>query len=163
MNFLKKLTLMSIGVLGLSSALIASSTPAEKPQPKKCEWGSPCWFEAWDSLFSRPYHTGLESYRSVSQMREDEKAYVISVDLPGVSKKDIDLQVSGNRIVVSAERKDETQTKEKNERSYSRYQQSFMLPDDADLEKISASSANGVLTVTVPKSAQKASRKIEVR
>lgn len=163
-----KTALKKIGGVVLSLWLLptvgnAAATASATPPVKKCEWGSPCWFEEWDSLFSRPVHPVFYMNRSASQITENEKAYTISVDMPGVDKKEINLEVAGNRILVSGERKDERKTKEKSERSYSSYQQSFTLPEDADLNKIEAQSENGVLKITVPRTGTKASKKIEIK
>lgn len=153
--------LLAVVLVAMPLALNAAATASASS--KKCELGSPCWFEEWDSLFSRPYHPAFYTARSASQITENEKAYIISIDMPGVDKKEINLEVAGNRIMVSGERKDERKTKEKSERSYSSYQQSFTLPDDADLNKIQAESENGVLKITVPKTGKKASKKIEIK
>lgn len=152
---------LSIVLVAAPLALSAATTAPSAE--KKCEAGAPCWFEEWDSLFSRPYHPSFYTARSVAQISENEKAYIISIDMPGVEKKDINLEVAGNRIMVSGERKDERKTKETSARSYSSYQQSFSLPDDADLSKIQALSENGVLKITVPKTGKKVSKKIEIK
>lgn len=164
MNRIQKYTTgLIVTSWALSAALYAAAAPSTPQPDKKCEWGSPCWFEAVDSLFSRPYHPSIYSFRSASQMSETDKTYTISIDLPGVAKKDIDVETIGNKITVSGERKDEKETKEKSSRSYSSFKQSFSLPDDADLNKIQAESENGVLTITVPKTGKKASKKIEIK
>lgn len=160
---LKRVVGATLSALLLPAVLNAAATASATPPAKKCEWGSPCWFEEWDSLFSRPVHPAFYATRSASRITENEKAYSISIDMPGVDKKDINLEVIGNRILVSGERNDERKTKEKSERSYSSYQQSFSLPDDADLNKIQAESANGVLKITVPRTGTKASKKIEIK
>lgn len=160
MSILSKRLLIAMSIVPLAMNAATTSTV---PPAKKCELGSPCWFEEWDSLFSRPYHPVFYTTRSASQITENEKAYTISIDMPGVDKKEINLEVSGNRIMVSGERKDERKIKEKSERSYSSYQQSFSLPDDADLNKIQAESENGVLKITVPKTEKKTSKKIEIK
>lgn len=153
----------ALSALLFSTALNAAATVSSPSAEKKCEWGSPCWFEEWDSLFNRPYHPAFYTTRSASQITENDKAYIISVDMPGVDKKEINLEVTGNRIMVSGERKDERKSKEKSERSYSSYQQSFTLPEDAELNKIQAESKNGVLEITVPKTGKKTSKKIEIK
>lgn len=154
---------LSIVLVAVPLALSAATTASAPSAEKKCEAGTPCWFEEWDSLFNRPYHPSFYTARSVAQISENDKAYIISIDMPGVEKKDINLEVTGNRIMVSGERKDERKTKETSARSYSSYQQSFSLPEDADLSKIQALSENGVLKITVPKTGRKVSKKIEIK
>ncbi|HYM30916.1 MAG TPA: Hsp20/alpha crystallin family protein [Candidatus Cybelea sp.] len=100
---------------------------------------------------------------------EDDKAYKIAVEVPGMSEKEIDIAVTGDTISVKGEKRQEHEEKGKNryvsERSYGAFQRSFELPDGIDRDKIAASLANGVLTVTLPKTveAQKQQKKIEVK
>lgn len=141
-----------------------TSTPTVKPCDRGCDrW----WTDDFDDFFNRPFHPYAQmQYTSAVRMKEDSKFYTITVDLPGVAKKDIVLETADNMITVSAERRseEESKTKEsaKSERSYSSFRQSFTLPGDADMNAIKATSANGVLKITVPKSGKKNSKKIEI-
>jgi HSP20 family protein len=87
--------------------------------------------------------------------REGEFAYHIEVDLPGVSKEDIDVQVEDGSLVISGERKINSEIKEQNyykvESSFGSFSRSFSLPEEADVENIHAESKDGVLEVIVPK------------
>jgi len=87
--------------------------------------------------------------------REEDNAYVIEVDLPGVDKKDIDIDIKDNTLVISGERKMKEESKEddyyKVESVYGTFERSFTLPEDADVDKIDAKSVDGVLEVTIPK------------
>jgi len=87
--------------------------------------------------------------------REGEFAYHIEVDLPGVSKEDIDVQVEDGSLVISGERKINNEIKEQNyykvESSFGSFSRSFSLPEEADVENIHAESKDGVLEVIVPK------------
>ena len=100
---------------------------------------------------------------------EDEKAYTVTAELPGIEEKDLDVTVSNGMLVIKGEKKQEKEEKTKNyylsERSFGSFQRSFSLPDGVDHDKIGANFSKGVLTVTVPKSvdAQKAQKKIEVK
>jgi len=100
---------------------------------------------------------------------EDDKAYKISAELPGMSEKDIDVSVTGDVLVLKGEKRQEREEKEKNrylaERSYGAFQRSFSIPDGVDRDKINAEFAKGVLTLTLPKTsdAQKQQKKIEVK
>lgn len=102
-------------------------------------------------------------------LTEDDKAYKVTAELPGMDEKDIDVTVSGGALVIKGEKKQEKEEKNKNyylsERSYGSFQRSFSLPDGVDQDKIAADFAKGVLTVTLPKTAdaQKAQKKIEVK
>jgi HSP20 family protein len=100
---------------------------------------------------------------------EDDKAYKITAELPGLSEKDIDVSVSGDILTLKGEKRQEREEKDKNwhvsERAYGSFQRSFSLPAGIDRDKIACEFAKGVLTVTLPKSAeaQKQQKKIEVK
>jgi HSP20 family protein len=100
---------------------------------------------------------------------EDDKGYRIAAELPGMSEKDIDVSISGDMLTIKGEKRQEREEKEKNrylsERSYGMFQRSFPLPEGVDRDKISADFSKGVLTLTLPKTAdaQKQQKKIEVK
>jgi HSP20 family protein len=102
-------------------------------------------------------------------MSEDDKAYKISAELPGIDPKDIDVSVSGDMLVLKGEKRQEKDEKDKNyhfsERAYGSFQRAFDLPASVDRDRIAADFSNGVLTVTLPKKAkaQKPQRKIDVK
>lgn len=120
-----------------------------------------CPYSEIEEMWQQPYQKMLYG---ASSMTENEKAYFIRIDLPGMDKKDISVENMGNRLVVSGERKEESESKEGSAKSYRQFKQSFSLPDDANFEAITATSLNGVLKITVPKTAmKKAAKKIEIR
>jgi HSP20 family protein len=102
-------------------------------------------------------------------MTEDDQAYKITAELPGLEEKDLDVTVSGDMLTLKGEKSFEKDEKDKNrymsERAYGSFQRSFALPDGIDRDKIAADLSKGVLTVTLPKTseAQKQQKKIEVR
>ena len=99
---------------------------------------------------------------------EDDKAYHITAELPGMSEKDIDVNLSGDTLTIKGEKRDEKEQKAKNyyvsERHYGSFQRSFTLPDGIDRDRIDASFTAGVLSLTLPKTAEavKQQKKIEV-
>lgn len=90
---------------------------------------------------------------------EDKTEYRIEVAVPGMTKDDFRLQlIKDNQLVISMEKKSETNDKDdkdkrylRREFSYSKFQQSMILPDDVEKERISASVNDGVLTIDLPK------------
>jgi len=139
----------------------AASTPPAQQQP--CDMDCPFWgMEEMEKFFNHPLARTNPAY-SASTMKEEKKAYLISIDLPGMDKKDISIETSGNRLTVSGERREESESKETSKRSFAQFRQSYSLPEDADMSAISATSVNGVLKITVPKTGKKISRKIEVK
>lgn len=91
-------------------------------------------------------------------LTEDDKAYTVKAEIPGVSKDDIKLSFDGNRIVISAEVKKEKEEKEgekliRSERYYGSVSRSFSLAQDVDQGSAKAKYTDGVLEVTLPKKA----------
>jgi HSP20 family protein len=115
------------------------------------------------------YESSLGVAVPAVDVTEDENAFKISAELPGMTEKDIDVTVSGDVLVLKGEKRQEREQKEKNryvsERSYGAFQRSFAIPDGVDRDKIGAEFAKGVLTLTLPKTAeaQKRQKKIEVK
>jgi HSP20 family protein len=102
-------------------------------------------------------------------LSEDDKAYRLCAELPGLDAKDVDVSVSGDMLVLKGEKHQEQEQKNKNyhfsERSYGSFRRSFELPASVDRGKIAADFSKGVLTITLPKTeqAQKPQQKIEVK
>ncbi|MDP3023436.1 MAG: Hsp20/alpha crystallin family protein [Sulfuricurvum sp.] len=155
-----KIVISSLLAVGLSTASLFASNAA----PQKCGFGCPFWgIEEMESFFNRPFQQ-IGGFASSVSLKEVDKAYLISIDLPGMDKKDISIETTGNHLTISGERKEESNSKETLKHSYRQFQQSYLLPDDANLNAISATSVNGVLKVTVPKIAGKqTSKKIEIK
>ena len=100
---------------------------------------------------------------------ETDKAYEITAELPGMDEKNIEVKFADGVLTIKGEKKEEKEEKKKDyylsERSYGSFQRSFQVPDGVDTDKIEATFKKGVLTVTLPKSAeaQKAAKKIDVK
>ncbi len=87
---------------------------------------------------------------------ENETEYKVEVAAPGMTKEDFNVHLDeDNQLVISMEKKDETKDENnkylRREFSYSKFQQSLVLPDDVEKEKISAAVNHGVLTIELPK------------
>jgi HSP20 family protein len=106
------------------------------------------------------------SFAPAFEVRETTDAYMIEADVPGVQEKDVDIELSGNRLTVSGTRGHEERRDEGSyhtyERSYGSFVRSFTLPEDTDLDGIDAQLANGVLRVRVPKHGDVSPRKIKI-
>jgi len=100
---------------------------------------------------------------------EHEKAFEITADLPGYDEKSIEVKTANGNLVIRGERKDEKEQKEKDyylrERHSGSFERSFRIPETVDADRLEASFAKGVLTVTLPKKAEalKPEKKIEVK
>lgn len=101
--------------------------------------------------------------------REGEHAYHVEVDLPGVNKEDIHVDVKDNIVTISGERKAKEEVKEeeyyKVESFYGKFERSFTLPENIDVENIHAESEDGVLEVVIPKlvKVENKAKRIEVK
>ena len=100
---------------------------------------------------------------------ETNQGYEITAELPGMDEKNIEVKFADGILTIKGEKQEEKEEKSKDyhlsERSFGSFQRAFRVPDNVDTNKINASFKKGVLTVTLPKSAeaQKAEKKIEVK
>jgi HSP20 family protein len=112
---------------------------------------------------SRGYEKTLEMRMDV---HEDDKAYRISIDVPGVKKEDIDVSVEGNQVTVTAEvKREQSSGKEEevhSERFYGKAFRSFSLPNEVDSSKSQARYDGGVLSLTLPKKGDSQSRHLSI-
>ena len=100
---------------------------------------------------------------------ETEKEYRVELAAPGMTKEDFNVHIDeDNNLVISMEKKNENENKGENKQegrylrrefSYSKFQQTMILPDDVDKEKISAHVENGVLNIELPKFTEEAKEK----
>ncbi|MBV8334748.1 MAG: Hsp20/alpha crystallin family protein [Alphaproteobacteria bacterium] len=116
-----------------------------------------------------PWRSSFSFSMPAIDMSEDEKAYKITAELPGMDAKDVDVSVTGDMLVLKGEKRQEKEEKDKNyhfsERSFGSFQRSFELPASVDRNKIAADFSKGVLTLTLPKTAEAQTpvKKIDVK
>jgi len=140
-------------------------------------WGA----QDMDDMFERAFQSPLSMleqmrpamlsdkqwYMPNFDVNETEDAYFLSVDLPGVKKDDVTIDLSDNVLTVSGERKHEYETQNKGsrrfEQSYGQFTRSFTLPAAVDAEKVEANLEDGVLKIALPKSEQTKPHKIQVQ
>ena len=98
---------------------------------------------------------------------KDTKKYHLRMALPGVDPNKVDLNVQGNMLTISAERKASREAKEVDylhrEFSYGTFRRTLTLPEGVDTEKINAEYNNGVLEITAPMAAAALPRKVEIK
>ncbi|MCC6534715.1 MAG: Hsp20/alpha crystallin family protein [Burkholderiales bacterium] len=100
-------------------------------------------------------------------VKEDDKAYTVHAEIPGVNKDDIQVSIDGNAVSISAEVKRSHEQKEgeklvRSERYYGTVARSFTLASDVDEAQASASYKDGVLELVLPKKAGAQARQIKV-
>lgn len=106
------------------------------------------FFEEW-----KPQPASLEPAWEIT---ETENNFLMSVDLPGMKKEEIKIEVVDSRLNISGERK-------RGEKSYGSFNRTFALPSTVDTQKVEARYENGVLELLVPKSQAAKPRTIEVQ
>ena len=124
----------------------------------------------FDSVVREPFGSLAESFANgwgpSIDVSEDASDVTVRVELPGVKPDDIDLTVTGNRLIIKGEKKDSI---EKQDRDYSQretrfgtFSRSLELPVLVDSNDVNADFNHGVLTVRIKKSPQTSARKINV-
>ena len=114
-----------------------------------------------DRLFENFWNTRAEARNSTwvpaTDLLEDAESYHILIDLPGFSEKDLEIEIKDGELTISGEKRrpdlGEEVTCHQQERRYGTFRKAFRMGDGLDLEKIRASFRNGVLELTLPKSA----------
>jgi HSP20 family protein len=126
-------------------------------------------FEILDSVFDGDYFPALAARSPVVDVREKDGRYLIEAELPGVSEKDLKLELKNGLLTLSTEKKEEKGEKDeagtwiRRERRESYFSRSFELPEDADGDKIEAKFKDGLLTVELPKKPEASPRLVPVK
>ncbi|MEO0293168.1 MAG: Hsp20/alpha crystallin family protein [candidate division WOR-3 bacterium] len=99
-------------------------------------------------------------------VKEDESKYTVTVEIPGIDKKDIKLKMKDNTLYLEGEKKEETKEKGESyirvERSYGNFRRTVTFDSQVDASKVKAEFKNGVLTVILPKVEKEKPKEIEV-
>ena len=128
---------------------------------------SPGHFDHWfDSLFRDWDRPAFAAATPRVDVREDADGYHLEAELPGLSEQDFTVNVEDNLLTIASKREQESEREEQGyvirERRGGAFKRSFVLPQDADAEQISARYQAGLLTVTVPKTAKARPKQITV-
>jgi HSP20 family protein len=115
-------------------------------------------------------HGEVVAWRPAIDLVEEKAAFVIKADLPGLEKKDINVNIEGNVLSLSGSRQSEHEEKEegeltvyRSERYVGNFYRSFELPAEVDASGVKAAFKNGVLTVTIPKREDAQPKKIDIK
>ncbi len=128
----------------------------------------------FERFFSDPWgFGGLSGFSTAlaslprTDLADSEKEVTVTMELPGVDPKDVDISVTGDLLTVRGEKKAETEEKKKDyhyvERQFGTFQRTVRLPSTIDPEKVDATFKNGVLTIRIAKHPDAVPRKITVR
>lgn len=120
-------------------------------------------------FFVRPVEMGkdMEAPTVKLDVKEQEKAYVVHAEMPGIKKEDIHVTIEGGTVSISAERKEEKEVKEgervlRSERYFGKVARSFQLGQDVDDAKATARFTDGVLELTLPKKTAAATKRLVI-
>ena len=126
----------------------------------------------FNDLFDTDFMPKANCTAPAINVKENDKAYIVELAAPGMKKEDFNVHINdeGN-LIIKMEQKEEKKEEDKDTRylrrefSYSKFEQTLILPDDVKKEDIVARVENGVLTVELPKIVEekvKVSRQIEI-
>jgi HSP20 family protein len=118
-------------------------------------------FDEFSRGFGIPeFYSAASGFDVMPQLdiHDTEREVKLGVELPGVEEKNIDISITGETIIISGEKKSQSETKEsgnyRSERSFGSFRRSVTMPFKIDADRVTAKFANGVLTVSVPKPAE---------
>jgi HSP20 family protein len=118
----------------------------------------------FDRYFQSP--EAVAAYSPELDVREDADAVTVQLDLPGVARENVQVTFHDGVLTVAGERKAEEARKDDTwnyrERSYGRFERRLSVKTPVNADQVRASHKDGVLTVTLPKSAQAKPRQIEI-
>jgi HSP20 family protein len=100
----------------------------------------------------------------MTNVNETDKEYVLTMELPGVTKENVDVAIEEDHVVVTGEKTQKTESKGllRREIRSEKFRRSFMLDPSIDRDKIAAKLEHGVLTLTLPKGKASVGRKIDI-
>ncbi len=119
----------------------------------------------WDQLARWPDRWQGDGWRRCLEVEDEEDAIIVRAEAPGFEADDFDIRVSDQHLVLSASRKVETKDKEGKAREFREQEcyESVMLPPGIDKDKAEAQYRNGILTLTLPKTAEGKAKRITVK
>ena len=135
---------------------------------------NPNWLPSiFNDMFDNEFMARDNATAPAINVKETKHAYTVEVAAPGLSKEDFNVRVDeDDNLVITLEKKEEKKDENQETRylrrefSYSKFQQTMILPDNVDKDKISAKVQHGVLSIDVPKLSEveikKAQRLIEI-
>lgn len=119
---------------------------------------------AWDREPGEEMREGM--WQPAVDIYEDATSVVIKAELPGMDRKDIEVKIENNTLVLRGERKHDQDVQKENyhriERFYGTFQRIFSLPHSVDQDQVSASCDRGVLIITLPKKVESQPKQITV-
>ena len=121
-------------------------------------------YDRFTSLWEAGPGTGLAGWVPSAELEETDDSWVVELELPGVAREDVDVELDDQLLTVSGhtEEKQRTGILRRSTRRTGRFEYAVTLPGDADADHVDAQLRDGVLTVRVPKSPDTRRRRIQV-
>ena len=123
-------------------------------------------FEHFEEPFSLSIFRQPVGWMPDVDITESNGDIVVKAELPGIKKKNLEIEIEGNVLTIKGEKKEEKEEREKEhylfECSYGSFQRSFTLPTAVEEDRVTAEFADGVLKITLPKSAEGRGKKINI-
>jgi len=120
-----------------------------------------------DNFFGDDFWGVERHHYPTVDVKEEDGKYVLEADLPGLTEKDLNVEVKDNLLTISSKKSETKEEKKKGylvkERRDFSFSRSFVLPNDADKEKIEANFKNGVLTLAITRNPAAQPKQIEVK
>ena len=134
------------------------------------------WLAPWEGFLPRrrllddllrEWPSGPRGFVPAVEVSENDSRYTLTVEVPGVKKDDVHVDLREGMLVIHGEKKSEREEKKERsryiERSYGSFSRSFSLPADADPDRLEASFKDGVLTINVPRTQESKPRQIAIK
>ncbi len=122
-----------------------------------------------DDFFPRFFNWENASNNSTPavNVEETEKAFMVDVAAPGLDKKDFKVNVDGNILTISSEKENTSEDKKdgvlRKEFNYNSFYRSFTLPENTEVDNITATHKNGVLSIEIPKAKVEIQKSLEIK
>ena len=123
----------------------------------------------WDRFFNETQLAGTvgDTWFPALDISENKDQFVVKVELPGMTEKDVQVTISGDLLTIKGEKKNEKEEKDEHyhriERSSGSFQRAFQLPGGVKADKIEASFDKGILKITLPKTDETKKKEIKIQ
>jgi len=121
-----------------------------------------------DRLLNFSFGGASGLWSPAADVRESNDGYVVELELPGLTREDVDISVEDGLLTITGEKKEHAEGEANGngrymvERRFGKFSRSFTLSSSIDVSKVTARFENGVLSISLPKAAEAKPRKIKI-